>query len=1241
VHVAGVAAPVSCVNTDSVKVNTLNIVNTVNTADSGRSSIRFSCVNVRGLMGKIHDFAARLASPTAGDLIGVCETWLRDGEPVPAIDCFQWEQTAPISAPDEGIRGAGGVGVWTNSSLAGVVCVEKSERVMWYRVTGAHARATHVAFCYAPVEGKTDEAKVFWDLLDDNTAKFSAKGDIVILGDLNGRVGECTGDTVLNSNGKRILSFCDTHRLAILNEAHAKGKQTFFGHDDANSIIDYVLVSRAARDRVVVMGVCDDTIDSDHREVFLEWRTDTQRVKKQRPKNRRRWKMPRSEEEWLQYRGISAHNLTLWAGAMAHTIAKGDAHAQVEFVWRTFKRAVIDSADASLKRYTSYGRGSLSAFRADPEVVSLLAERTVAHQRYRAAAGDDRVPAAKVLQNTRKRVSKLVRKKARAATRAGVDRLLELDNEGTSSQFWKQVRRVDSKHKTTALPAAVQRPDGSLATTKEEMIECWAEHYRRQGELKENTLFDSARFVSVSERVRLAAATGEPAVRNSVDLGHAITLAEVQAALKRCASGKSSDPNMLVNELFTKSSPMMERALLHVFSTAWSAGYVPRDWLRAHVVPIYKNTGTKTDPASYRPIALMSVVAKMYETIINQRVTKFLEENKKIGPEQAGFRKGMGCIDHIFALHETLAERREQGKPTYLCFLDLSKAYDLTWRDGVFDHLLSLGIHGKIWNVMRDLYRAVETSVIVNGIGSKYFKTMLGVRQGSVLSPVLFSVFISAVINEWRAKGIGVKVAGKQVGGLLFADDIVLMADSEIELRKALQVMEQYARDWRLIFNAKKCAVVYVGRSMPPHAPWLLQGEVIGDAPSYNYLGVATEGSLSWQEWNVKRTNKGKRCLSMLWWAGARRGALPVAIADRLLEVMLFPSMSYGGEVALPTETQKKASEVALNSAGRQVLGLPRFVPTVLVRGELGWLSLEERREARMLRYWHRLQRMPDGVLARDVFVHRMNAAAVPAALERVDHDDSAAEPRGWVAAMRDVMTKYGLQEFYSIATRLTKLNWKLRVDAAVRERSERDWRTQLVEIAATTSAVAKPSPHAQYASDAVRNYLRLLPTFCRANYLAVGNEASVHRRGRQLHAQLRVSSSPLAAHEAARAVKDNPLPTCAQCDLNVAESTVHALLVCPAHAELRAPFLLQVSKRWAELRALGGRVWRLMAARIGSEWEALAVDQRVDFLLSYDDATLIIMLHHYLVQVFAQRRQPAEPAHPVDDVAPSDPLAC
>jgi Reverse transcriptase (RNA-dependent DNA polymerase) len=217
---------------------------------------------------------------------------------------------------------------------------------------------------------------------------------------------------------------------------------------------------------------------------------------------------------------------------------------------------------------------------------------------------------------------------------------------------------------------------------------------------------DNDFFREVNEEMESETA-GAAKIRASSDLAWPISKEEVEHAIKRLQSGKATGPDSVPPELILNGGPTMIAALHTLFTAIWDATTVPDEWLMAHIIPVYKRSGARDDTLNYRPIALTSIVAKLYESVICSRLTAYIEQNKLIGDEQGGFRAKRGCMDHIFTLQEIIAKRREQKKRTYLCFLDLSKAYDLTWRNGIWHRLLSIGVHGKIWHAMRDMYRDV------------------------------------------------------------------------------------------------------------------------------------------------------------------------------------------------------------------------------------------------------------------------------------------------------------------------------------------------------------------------------------------------------------------------------------------------------------------------------------------------------------------------------------------------------
>ena len=168
----------------------------------------------------------------------------------------------------------------------------------------------------------------------------------------------------------------------------------------------------------------------------------------------------------------------------------------------------------------------------------------------------------------------------------------------------------------------------------------------------------------------------------------------------------------------------------------------PTNWCVGNIVPLYKN-GDKYDPNNYRGITITSCLSKIFNSLINQRLTKYLEINNIMNPEQIGFKKGARTSDHIFVLKCLINSAKAAGKPLYVCFVDFRKAFDTVWQKGLFFKLLQCGISSKFVNIIVDMYSKLSSRVNINGGFSLNFPVLLGTRQGCPLSPTLFNVFLN------------------------------------------------------------------------------------------------------------------------------------------------------------------------------------------------------------------------------------------------------------------------------------------------------------------------------------------------------------------------------------------------------------------------------------------------------------------------------------------------------------------
>ena len=130
------------------------------------------------------------------------------------------------------------------------------------------------------------------------------------------------------------------------------------------------------------------------------------------------------------------------------------------------------------------------------------------------------------------------------------------------------------------------------------------------------------------------------------------------------------------------------------------------------------------------------------------------------------------CVDNRFTLHEIVQGRMREGKCTYACFLDVQKAFDTVWHDGVWFKLWELGVRGRMWTVIKNMYDTTQSAVLLEGEVSEQFNIGQGVAQGCNMLPILFSIFINQLLDEVEKAGIGITVEKDvKVGGLMFADD--------------------------------------------------------------------------------------------------------------------------------------------------------------------------------------------------------------------------------------------------------------------------------------------------------------------------------------------------------------------------------------------------------------------------------------------------------------------------------------
>ena len=169
---------------------------------------------------------------------------------------------------------------------------------------------------------------------------------------------------------------------------------------------------------------------------------------------------------------------------------------------------------------------------------------------------------------------------------------------------------------------------------------------------------------------------------------------ELQEAMQSLKLRKSPGPDGITNEMILHLGMKSKKVLLTIFNVSWKTGTVPQCWKEADMVPIYKKGKDRSRADSYRPISLTSCLGKLMERLVNSRLVWHLEENQILRPEQAGFRQHRSTEDQISYIAQSIEDAFHDKKHTLAVWIDLEKAFDKVWKDGLRLKLRQCGISG-------------------------------------------------------------------------------------------------------------------------------------------------------------------------------------------------------------------------------------------------------------------------------------------------------------------------------------------------------------------------------------------------------------------------------------------------------------------------------------------------------------------------------------------------------------------
>ena len=293
--------------------------------------------------------------------------------------------------------------------------------------------------------------------------------------------------------------------------------------------------------------------------------------------------------------------------------------------------------------------------------------------------------------------------------------------------------------------------DGTIISDTNGLLECWADHFHHLGQSQS---ISNESLQEFEKRVKDHSSSSYSEDDNV--LGTEFDVEEIQHAIQRLRWGRAGGPDGVSPEHLKHSGPVFQNWLCQIYNHICRLEQIPQCFKHGIVIPAFKGKGR--DPLhmkSYRGVTLTSVIAKVLEIALIQRISPILDDMDIPQLTQTAYRRGASCQDSIFAGMEGIANFVNDKENVYTCFYDLASAFDTVEFSVLLEELFLAGIRGKCWRLIRNWYSSLVSQVKLGAYISRPFNVSHGIRQGSVLSPTLFNLVLDPLLSALRQRNLG------------------------------------------------------------------------------------------------------------------------------------------------------------------------------------------------------------------------------------------------------------------------------------------------------------------------------------------------------------------------------------------------------------------------------------------------------------------------------------------------------
>ena len=744
------------------------------------SKIKLLYANANGISGKIQSLQS--AAETHGShIITITETKCKP----PRLKGYsKW-----IERPRKG-KGGGGVAIAVRADLERKTqkiddLEDDDQDVLWAQINLTRTKKLHVGVYYGKQETETTE-NVEREFLQLRTQVLKLKnlGPIMLTGDFNAKLTINKENKTQNQsrNGDLLAELLNETGLTAISTKSETGTWTRVKQKKdilEKSVIDYIIIRNEDCELVQENNVDEEGAlklkgksESDHNTMTLSMEMpiarETNTIERWKLGNKKGWTEFNEKMKGVDKKRLDDYNyfekqlldkLEKTVGKI--TITTGAHKKQWPPEIKTQRTKVKENRKAfktSRKNKTNIAESKKEYIDAQKELRALIEEYDK--------------------QETEKMVNKIIQE-------GGVK----------SRSFWQAKKRIEGKNGTSDYTTVDE--NGKEIKDPEKAMEHIANFFEDLYQPREGTDEHAEATRLIEECIEII--MQDEKINGPMDK---ITMEELKAVIRKLIRKKATGPDKIPNEVFIEAGDELLEIILTVLNHIIEKKEIPDQWQIGEIIRIYKGAGKIGKCSNERGITLSSNFGKILERIINDRIEKKIN----ITQNQAGGQKGRSTSDHIVLIKEIIRNIRRRKKAAYIVFLDVTKAYDKAWLKAILHVMKKEGIDGPELLITKKLNENLRATIKTLHGNTRIIQIRDSIRQGGVLSVIEYAVLMDEINKELEKQNIGINMEelDEIIGCLLWMDDVVLIAESKEQMQKMLNITNEIAGKYRIVFGEKK-----------------------------------------------------------------------------------------------------------------------------------------------------------------------------------------------------------------------------------------------------------------------------------------------------------------------------------------------------------------------------------------------------------------------------------------------------